>query len=183
MRGASRGDPEVEQRKGMCRRTGTGSFGLRPGNWLQVCGARGQASQACTREALGHRPSPLTGDCLEWLHGCGRRRRKLPDEGGHRPLSRRRKLRSRGQKSPQVERRVASVPIARRAPPKGGRLMVAPPGAPSPRFSRGEKTYPREGGEGLRRTRRRLNNTGAFACAPCTAQRPRALQIIPKPRQ
>src|SRR5947209_12633412 len=37
------------------------------------CGARGHASQAWTRGALGNRPCPMMGRCLQWLDGSGRR--------------------------------------------------------------------------------------------------------------
>jgi len=42
------------------------------------CGARGQASQACLREAPGSRPSLLRGTALRWA-GRG------ADEGGRKP--------------------------------------------------------------------------------------------------
>src|SRR5947209_4272666 len=37
------------------------------------CGARGHASQAWTRGALGNRPCPIMGRCLQWLDGTGAR--------------------------------------------------------------------------------------------------------------
>jgi len=42
------------------------------------CGARGQASQACLREAPGSRPSLLRGTALRWAE-------RGADEGGRKP--------------------------------------------------------------------------------------------------
>src|SRR5437868_3843939 len=49
------------------------------------CGARGHASQAWTRGALGNRPCPMTGRCLQWLDGAGARGRK-PSGSWRKPL-------------------------------------------------------------------------------------------------
>ncbi len=129
MRGASRGVLEV----------GEGS------------GARGQASQACTREALGRRPAPLRGGSA-LMAGRG------TDEGGRKPAgSGRAKSRpgprpeatAPGTEIAAMERRVASALIAKRAPAKqaGGANCVhlfarrtddgAPLGAPFPSLGGG----------------------------------------------
>src|SRR5436309_15416958 len=60
MRGASRGVTEVGQ-----------SESWPEGQPEGRCGARGCASQAWTRGALGNRPSPLSRVCLNWLGGAG----------------------------------------------------------------------------------------------------------------
>jgi hypothetical protein len=60
MRGASRGVTEVGQ-----------SESWPEGQPEGRCGARGCASQAWTRGALGNRPSPLSRVCLKWLGGTG----------------------------------------------------------------------------------------------------------------
>ena len=60
MRGASRGVTEVGQ-----------SESWPEGQPEGRCGARGCASQAWTRGALGNRPSPLSRVCLKWLGGAG----------------------------------------------------------------------------------------------------------------
>ena len=49
------------------------------------CGARGCVSQTQTRGALGNRPGPITGLCLEWLDGAGARGRK-PSGSWRKPL-------------------------------------------------------------------------------------------------
>jgi hypothetical protein len=60
VRGASRGVTEVGQ-----------SESWPEGQPEGRCGARGCASQAWTRGALGNRPSPLSRVCLNWLGGAG----------------------------------------------------------------------------------------------------------------
>src|SRR5450830_1693958 len=127
------------------------------------CGARGQASQACLREAPGSRPSLLRGTALQWA-GRG------ADEGGRKPAGsgaqqgpvRARKLRPRGQKSPankpglrklvRVERREAPAPSEKKVRHEGYRKRLT---ALHPLdCSRGLRRAPRNGA-GRRRTRRR----------------------------
>src|SRR5471032_2668265 len=71
-----------------------GRFGARGGS-----GARGRGADVAlrTREALGNRPGPLMGLCLQWLDGTGEGWGNLP---GWRVRSRPRpEARSQGQKS------------------------------------------------------------------------------------
>jgi len=133
------------------------------------CGACGRGSQPRTREAPGPdrgalRPlrEELAG--LGMDQGSGPPKRRLPAKGRRRgPPDRpiHQETRTRGQKSPPVERREAPALSQESA---ARRKTGAPLGAPSPRIVEGEKKRPRSAGHRLRRTRRRLKNTGGEAC-------------------
>src|SRR5450759_3697174 len=109
------------------------------------CGVRGQASQACLREAPGSRPSLLRVTALRWA-GRG------ADEGGRKPAGSGARLGPRPR--PEVTAPGTEKPLwsAERRPrsrqwsaarPKTG----APLGAPPLDFSRGTKKAPRNGRE------------------------------------
>src|ERR1044071_6325951 len=63
-------------------------------------------SQPQTRGALGNRPCPMMGRCLQWLDGAGARGRK-PSGSWRKPLLVPEEPVPRSKKSPQVERREA----------------------------------------------------------------------------
>jgi hypothetical protein len=154
MRGASRGDPEVEQsdraapemRRPPC-----------PGPVYRVRPAKAAARRLrmglATPSPGGPRPAVRWhyDRPPQWLHVRGRQRvtgvaRKV--EGGPKGafLSPARKRGLGGQKSPPVERRVASAPIARRASASpGGSKLVRHAALHSPRLparEQGRPAYP-----------------------------------------
>ena len=115
MRGASRGDPEVEQRAVRRRRYGVRAVRAGPG----FCRSGGAApagrprkpapgrSGVAVRPHYGGLPSVAGRGGKKGGESCPDRRARTPlPATEERPLE---------QKSPQVERRVASAPIARRA--------------------------------------------------------------------
>ena len=82
------------------------------------CGARACASQAQVREAPGHRPPPLRGAARKGWTRAGRTEAKVSRIKGENALS------VPGSAVPEfkiaaMERRKASVPIARDATPQG----------------------------------------------------------------
>src|SRR3954454_5498891 len=84
MRGASRGEPEVGQSESWPEGQPDGR-----------CGARGHASQAWTREALGFRPGPLRGSATSVAgrgQACGAKSPRVATS----PEERTRVLRRRG---------------------------------------------------------------------------------------
>ena len=109
---------------------------------------------------LGSPSAPTTGSCLEWLHGWRRRRRKLPDRGSEELSCRAHGSTVPGTEKPPMERRVATR-LRTVRPPQGGRLMVAPLGAP----------FPRAWPEG----RRKCSENGARVTAYPAPQRIRAM--------
>jgi hypothetical protein len=120
MRGASRGDPEVEQ---LGRRGGDSppSGGPEPEGDLRSRGARGRV-RTPPPGGSGGPAAPTTGSCLQWLHGVGMNEGESPPDAGpgrKAPVTPDTEDRVRGHKTPQVERRMASA-FRRRAPPQGG---------------------------------------------------------------
>ena len=103
------------------------SIPIRLYTYLHLPHARGVLQDASGTRRRGWRPraglvtphpggpgspsGPTTGVCLQWLDAAGTKGGESgPAQGRHEPSVPARKLRSRGQKSPQVERRKATRP-------------------------------------------------------------------------
>ena len=85
------------------------------------CGARGRASQARTREALGRRPFPLRGTALTGWTRRGRRAAKAARIGEGDPSRPRPEVTAPGTEIAVMERRVASAPAQGAPTPPGVR--------------------------------------------------------------
>ena len=134
MRGASRGDPEVEQRA--VRRRRCGVLAVRAGPGLAGPAARRPRAGFAGRLSGGPgQPSgPTTRVCLQWLDGAGRRAAKAARTGGLGPLSPQRKNGpwNRNRRKWSAGWRARRSQGART--PRGVELKTAPAGAPSPRI-------------------------------------------------